>query len=294
MVLKLIPRAQWGARPPKNKSWGKLLKESTAHWQGNLLTVHGKKEWEHSRCAQLVRGIQNFHMDTRGYSDIGYNFIVCPHGYTFECRGLNVINAANGTNTGNRSSHAICALSGEGNPFKMDEKIGFRATVKHIAEKTGAIDRCIGHRDHKATACPGDERYAWVRAGMPVSKQSDSKTGGSIVNGANRSQGGFALVSPDGGVFCYEDAPFLDSLPSLGVTPNAPIVGLAWNIDGTGYWLVGADGGVYCFGVAEFRGSYPGLAEEARNDPKRRFVAIVTRRNGGYVLVSSTQELYHF
>jgi hypothetical protein len=107
-------------------------------------------------------------MDGQGWSDIAYNFLECPHGYTFEGRGINVINGANGTNSGNRSSHAICCLAGEGNPFSNAEKIGFRDCVHHISEKAPAPKTCKGHRDHKATACPGDVRYKWVHDGMPV------------------------------------------------------------------------------------------------------------------------------
>ncbi len=166
--MRLVTRAQWGARTPLRRVHGELSDESTCHWNGPKVTVGGKDTWDHSRCAQLVRGIQNFHMDTRGWSDIAYNFLECPHGYTFEGRGLNIVNGANGTNDGNRSSHAICCLAGEGNPFPITEKSGFKTCVAHIAEHTNAPNRCKGHRDHKSTECPGDERYGWVHAGMPV------------------------------------------------------------------------------------------------------------------------------
>ncbi len=107
-------------------------------------------------------------MDARDYVDIAYNFVECPHGYTFEGRGLDVVNAANGTNAANQSSHAICALAGQGNPFKMEEKVGIKEAVKYIADRTGAANTAVGHRDHKATACPGDDRYSWVHSGMPT------------------------------------------------------------------------------------------------------------------------------
>lgn len=166
--MKLVTRASWGARKPEHRTTATLNDESTCHWNGPTITVGGKTTWDHSRCAGLVRGIQNFHMDSRGWSDIAYNFVECPHGYTFEGRGLNVINGANGTNTGNRTSHAICCLGGEGNSFSEKEKVGFKGCVKYIADHTLAPDKAQGHRDHKSTACPGDARYKWVHAGMPV------------------------------------------------------------------------------------------------------------------------------
>lgn len=166
--MKLVTRAEWGARAPRSRSTKSLTQASTAHWNGNTVTVNGQKTWDHSKCAALVRGTQNFHMDGRGWSDIAYNFLTCPHGYVFEGRGLNVINGANGTNAANATSHAITCISGEGNDFPDSQKSGFRDCVAYIADRTAAPDRCVGHRDHKSTACPGDARYNWVHQGMPV------------------------------------------------------------------------------------------------------------------------------
>lgn len=126
-------------------------------------------------CASLVRGIQNFHMDVRKYEDMAYNFMECPHGYTFEGRGLNVVNAANGTNPGNQSSHAICSLAGQGNAFTLAEKTGVKGCVKFISERTPAPNKCIGHRDHHSTECPGAERYTWVHAGMPLQENEEDE-----------------------------------------------------------------------------------------------------------------------
>lgn len=167
-MINLVTRRDWGARQPKYVNRGSLNDISTCHWNGPTITVYGKTIWDHSRCPVLVRGIQDFHMDGRGWSDIAYNFVECPHGFTFEGRGLNVINGANGTNEGNRTSHAVMCLAGENNPFPDVEKMGFRECVMYIANNTAAPEGCKGHRDHKSTACPGDARYEWVHQGMPI------------------------------------------------------------------------------------------------------------------------------
>lgn len=166
--MKFVTRAQWGARPAKSRVPGILSAASTIHWNGPKVTVSGNTVWDHSKCSSLVRGIQNFHMDSRGWQDVAYNFLECPHGYTFEGRGLNIVNGANGTNSGNRSSHAVCCLAGDGNPFPMSEKIGFRDCAEYISDQTLAPFKVIGHRDHKSTECPGNDRYVWVHKGMPV------------------------------------------------------------------------------------------------------------------------------
>lgn len=170
----IVSRAEWGARPPRRVVRGDLNEPTTGHWNGPKVTVKGRTDWDHDVCPVLLRGIQNFHMDSRGWNDIAYNFVECIHGIIFEGRGLNVWNGANGTNAGNRGSHALMWMAGEGNPFNELEKVGFRECVAWIASRTHAPDAAIGHRDHKSTACPGDERYAWIHAGMPVPQEQPS------------------------------------------------------------------------------------------------------------------------
>jgi hypothetical protein len=79
-----------------------------------------------------------------------------------------------------------------------------------------------------------------------------------------RSGTGVWIVGIDGGVFApivlgenqiNPSAPFFGSLPGLGISPSAPIIGIASPPNGGGYWLLGADGGVFSFGNARFHGS---------------------------------------
>lgn len=172
--MRLVTREQWGARPPKGRSPFFPTQACTGHWNGPTLTVRGNTQWDHNFCAPVVRGIQNFHMDGRNWSDIAYNWVECPHGYTFEGRGLKYQNGANGTNAGNKSSPAIMYLGGERNPFTDEAKIGFHQCTIYVADNSSAKHGAIGHRDHKATACPGDAIYNWIKQGMPV-KYTDFK-----------------------------------------------------------------------------------------------------------------------
>lgn len=99
--------------------------------------------------------------------------------------------------------------------------------------------------------------------------------------------GGYWLVKPsDGGVFAFDGAPFIDSLPGHGVTPVAPIVDMAaYVVDGqvAGYWLLGADGGVFAFGGAPFIDTYQ--AHPELHHGLRDFIGIQAIP-GGYVLLS--------
>lgn len=152
--MNLITRAQWGARAPRAQP-PEDFTGGTAHWEGPHMGT-----FPHASCPAKVRGIQAFHMDARGWSDIAYNAVVCPHGYVFEGRGQGVRSAANGTNVGNDSDAAACYLGGEGDPF-TPEGAQAMADALHWLSPGGLRH---AHRDWKPTACPGDTITAWVHS----------------------------------------------------------------------------------------------------------------------------------
>jgi len=159
--MTFITRAQWGARPPKSN--------------GNTIGAHPLGVAVHysaanlgsspdSLCDDKVRGIQNYHMDTKGWADIAYSFLVCPHGNIFEGRGTGKGSAANGTTQANLDWYAVCALGGPANTPSVLMLAGI-GTAVGLCRKAGASSRVIGHRDLFATACPGVALYAYVTAG---------------------------------------------------------------------------------------------------------------------------------
>jgi hypothetical protein len=163
----LITRGEWGARPPRSTSGINPTFGTTAHWEG----PHLGWPWAHGACFSLVRGIQNFHMNDRGWADIAYTGVACGHGFVFEGRWLGRRTAANGTNDGNSRAYALCYLGGQGDPFTHDGRRAMRAGLDYL-DANGAGPGRNGHRDWKATECPGNEIYQWVRAGQPVDPSS--------------------------------------------------------------------------------------------------------------------------
>lgn len=166
--MNLVTRAQWGARPPRNRTPLNPT-GATAHWEGPHMGV-----FPHTACPSKVRGIQAFHMDSRGWSDIAYNAIVCPHGYVFEGRGPGVRSAANGTDPGNDNDAAVCYLSGEGDPFTPAGAQAM-ADAMHWLSPGG---KRHAHRDWKPTACPGDTIAAWAHSPAALTPGTAPTTGG--------------------------------------------------------------------------------------------------------------------
>lgn len=103
--------------------------------------------------------------------------------------------------------------------------------------------------------------------------------------------GGYWLIKKaDGGVFCFDGAPFFGALPGA-VSLQAPIVALSpytkshllGSDEVKGYWMLSADGGVFCFGEAPFVDSYAGHPELQQG--ARDFVGI-SQKGEGYLLMS--------
>ena len=166
--LKLVTRAEWGARP-----WREPNGSIPYHGPRAGVKVHylGAKYTfgAHDTCAAYVRRIQAEHMDGDGWSDIGYSFVVCEHGYVFEGRGLRRRNSANGDVPLNEAHYAVCGLVGSTGSTKptADQLNGLRDAIEYCRTHGPAGAQIKGHRDGYATACPGPVLYAWVRAGAP-------------------------------------------------------------------------------------------------------------------------------
>lgn len=159
--MTYISRAQWGARSPKstgNAIGAHPLGVAVHYSEGNLGSSPD------ALCDDKVRGIQGYHMDTKGWADIAYSFLVCPHGNVFEGRGTGRGSAANGTTQGNLDYYAVCALGGPADTPSVPMLASIGDAIG-LCRKAGAGAKVIGHRDLFPTACPGTALYAFVRAG---------------------------------------------------------------------------------------------------------------------------------
>lgn len=152
--MNRVSRAQWGGKPPRSVTSLTPAYGTTVHYEGPHLG-----EFPHASCATKVRGIQKFHMDTRGWVDIAYTAIICPHGYIYEGRWVGVRTAANGTNDGNSSAYAVCLLAGEGDPITDPMLAALVDCIDYLDLHGGAGPSINGHRDWKPTQCPGGEAY---------------------------------------------------------------------------------------------------------------------------------------
>ncbi|MFK8056886.1 MAG: N-acetylmuramoyl-L-alanine amidase [Saprospiraceae bacterium] len=123
--------------------------------------------------ALVVRAIYDFHVNTNGWSDIGYNLLIAPDGTVYQGRGT----AAQGAHfcAQNAGTLGVCmlgnyvdqapataamsALTTLGYFLSCEFEIDVNSTVAH--QPSGlSLDGLSGHRDGCNTACPGEMLYA--------------------------------------------------------------------------------------------------------------------------------------
>lgn len=153
--MKIITRAEWGARVPRSITrtiWSQRREFVVHHSEGPI--------------TQTPRQIQNFHMDSRDWADIGYNFLVDHLGRIYAGRGWLVIGAhCTGHNT---SGIGVCVIGSDGadiTPAAMASVLWLYGSACDYAGRT-LLKR--GHGDLMATDCPGHVLRDWVHDGMPA------------------------------------------------------------------------------------------------------------------------------
>ena len=138
----------------------------------HLIVHHSAGTNSSSDWAAVVRAIWDFHVNTNGWADVGYNWLVDPNGLVYEGRGANVIGAHFcGTNG---QTEGICVLGNftatAPQPAAVGalvDLLGWRSgELELTATETGLhsssgldLHRVSGHRDGCATACPGEVFY---------------------------------------------------------------------------------------------------------------------------------------
>ena len=155
-------RAEWGARSTSCSS----------NTSKDRMAIHHTVTPSSSDPATRLRGIQAFHIDTRGWCDIGYHFLVSLDGRMWEGRPLGQLgtHVAN-HNTGNIGISFIGCFQNSGcndwTPFTPPSVMldGGATLVRELSRIYGIAINATnvkGHRDHSGatTSCPGDNLHA--------------------------------------------------------------------------------------------------------------------------------------
>jgi uncharacterized protein with LGFP repeats len=188
----IYSRAQWGAnekmRDQTMPSYG-TVKAGFIHHTVNA------NNYSAAQVPALLRGIYAYHTQSRGWRDIGYNYLVDRFGRIWEGRWGGVTKAVVGAHTlgYNEVSFAMSAIGNYdiANPpqavltayarlfaWKLS-LYNIRADGSHVWVKNRWLHAINGHRDVGQTACPGRYLYAkipYIRA-LAQSYQNAAQSG---------------------------------------------------------------------------------------------------------------------
>ncbi|XP_017872994.1 PREDICTED: peptidoglycan-recognition protein SC2-like, partial [Drosophila arizonae] len=115
-------------------------------------------------CAQELRNIQSYHMNSLGWADIGYNFLIGGDGAVYEGRGWNVL-GAHATNW-NSKSIGISFMGNFSNSKPTAAMISAAKSLLADAVSRGQISSgytLYGHRQVSSTECPGNNLWNEIR-----------------------------------------------------------------------------------------------------------------------------------
>jgi hypothetical protein len=172
----IVTRKQWGANPRLGDAcWEPLYGVSA-----KMVFIHhtvNSNDYSPSDGAAIVRSIQAYHTQSRGWCDIGYNFLVDRYGTIYEGRRGGTRLPVRGAHAGDYNTNTV-GISMIGNfdtagiPAEMKNAIvrlvGWRlgtsyAPAKGMLRVNGTrFHRISGHRDAMSTTCPGRYGYAWL------------------------------------------------------------------------------------------------------------------------------------
>ena len=151
-------RAAWGAEPLKdNHDPMERVTRITLHHTAELPSMHSRSDLE------LVKAVQGFHRNERGWADIGYHYLIGRDGTVFEGRDLKIQGAhAGGGN--NVENLGICAIGDFSHALPPQAQL---EEIEHFLRDQQRIhvvpnEQLFGHRDFKPTECPGSPLYAWL------------------------------------------------------------------------------------------------------------------------------------
>ena len=169
-------RSSWKAASPKPTLSQATVKGITIHHTA------GSNSYAKAEVPGIIRGIQSYHMGTRGWDDIGYNFLIDKYGGIWEGRAGGIEKATQGAHASSFNQHTsgFSVLGNYDNvqlPTAARDSViklaawklaihGVRAdgTMNVLNVKTNKYQNfptIVGHKDvpDASTACPGRYFY---------------------------------------------------------------------------------------------------------------------------------------
>ena len=155
--MNFISRTDWHARPPK-RAFTQLRPSRVVG-----IVVHHSGVANPPDGVNAVRAYERYHIDTRGWNAIAYNWLVDERGVIYEGRGPGIVSGA--TKHYNFKTESICYTGYGGTKLPEVALISITEVIENVQSRYGGRLWLKGHQDLAATTCPGSELYAWLKNG---------------------------------------------------------------------------------------------------------------------------------
>lgn len=161
MDISIITREQWKARKARVAYAPNHPKIIVIHHQGSDEKHPFAEVSKTFKGAKTIQAIQNYHMDTHQWSDIGYSALIAPTGEIYQGRPFTAVGAhTKGHNTGSIGIMLV------GN-FEIEKPPEIQlSTLKNLIIYLTTlfpelnVPKCLfGHKDFANTDCPGRNLY---------------------------------------------------------------------------------------------------------------------------------------
>ncbi len=149
------------------------IRQGATGYLVNEVVVHcsatGANWFAGRKSSEKVAEIRRWHIEDRGWRDVGYHYVIDRDGTILPGRAENVIGA--GVEGHNRGVLHICLIGGAGSAatdafeknFTAFQGAALRKILASIQLRT-PIRRISGHNEHAAKACPGFSVPKWLEA----------------------------------------------------------------------------------------------------------------------------------
>lgn len=159
------PRAEWGAAPYRGTvDTADDLERAVIHH-----TVNGNR-YSAAEVPSMLRSIQAYHQNSRGWDDIGYNFVIDRFGTIWEGRASSLYQPVIGAHAQGANDGSVgVAYLGDGTSIGLTSTaidalgrfLGWKLPLHGVRPSRTNI---VGHRDVGQTACPGNILYPQLDA----------------------------------------------------------------------------------------------------------------------------------
>jgi len=126
--------------------------------------------------------IRRWHVEERGWSDIGYHYVITRNGVVVQGRSLDKIGAH--VKGHNKGTIGICLVGGKGGTahdkfrenFTKEQDFALRKLIDELKDRFVSINKVSGHNEYAAKACPCFNVQEWITGGISSQKSITQST----------------------------------------------------------------------------------------------------------------------